>query len=133
MSDRAVLIVDDNVVNLELYRELMGLTEYEAVIVDRADAVMPAALVHRPGLVLLDLTLPNSSGLAVAAQLKAAAETAPIPIIAVTAVQRDGLAAELERAGFLGLMAKPCGVDTFLAAVEWGMDAGTGRPFRVFG
>lgn len=132
MSQRAVLIVDDNVVNLELYRELMGLTDYEAVVVDRADAVLGAAQAHRPGLVLLDLTLPNSSGFAVAAQLKAAPETAAIPIIALTAVQRDGLAVELETAGFQGLVPKPCGVETFLDAVTWAMEATEGAGFKIF-
>jgi CheY-like chemotaxis protein len=132
MSRRAVLIVDDNVVNLELYCELMGLTEYEPVVVDRADAVLAAALAHRPGLVLLDLTLPNSSGFVVAAQLKAEAATAAIPIIALTAMQRDGLVRDLEAAGFLGLVPKPCGVETFLEAVAWAMDLGGTTGFRVF-
>lgn len=132
MSQRAVLIVDDNVVNLELYRELMGLTDYHPVVVDRADAVMQAALSHRPELVLLDLTLPNSSGFTVAAELKAAAATAGIPIIALTAVQRDGLAAELEKAGFVALVPKPCGVETFLDAITWAMEADEVAGFRVF-
>lgn len=132
MSRRAVLIVDDNVVNLELYCELMGLTEYEPVAIDRADAVLAAALAHRPGLVLLDLTLPNSSGFMVAAQLKADAATAAIPIIALTAMQRDSLAADLAAAGFHGLVSKPCGVETFLEAIGWAMEQGGSPGFRVF-
>lgn len=132
MPERAVLIVDDNPVNLELYCELMGLTAYRAVVAERAEMALEAALTHRPGLVLLDLTLANSSGFAVAAQLKARAETAAIPLIALTAVQRDGLAAELAAAGFSGLIPKPCGVDTFLEAIAWAMEGGMPAGFRVF-
>lgn len=131
MPDRAVLIVDDNDVNLELYHELMALTDYAAVGVNNADAVLPAALEHRPGLILLDLTLPNSSGFAVAKILKAHPETRTVPVVALTAVQRDGLADELAAAGFIGLVSKPCGVETFLDAVTWGME-GAASAFRVF-
>ncbi|MBC7906953.1 MAG: response regulator [Rhodospirillaceae bacterium] len=131
MSQRTVLIVDDNVVNLELYAELLGLTDYRAEMVDEAKAVLPAAIKCKPGLVLLDLTLPNSSGFEVARGLKAAPETRDIPIIALTAMQRDGLVAELQKSGFIGLVSKPCGVDTFLDAVTWAME-GCNLPFRTF-
>jgi len=132
MSHRTVLIVDDNVVNLELYSELVGLTDYHPELVDRADAVLAAARAYEPGVVLLDLTLPNSSGFVVAAQLKADAATAHIPIIALTAVQRESLCDELRAAGFLGLITKPCGVETFLDALTWAME-GQGLQFKVFG
>jgi two-component system, cell cycle response regulator DivK len=131
MSQRTVLIVDDNVVNLELYAELLGLTDYRAELVEEAKAVLPTAIQCQPGLVLLDLTLSNSSGFEVARGLKAAPETRHIPLIALTAVQRDGLVAELKASGFVGLVSKPCGVDTFLDAVTWGME-GHGLPFRTF-
>ena len=131
MSQRTVLIVDDNVVNLELYAELLGLTDYRAEMVDEAKAVLPAAIKCKPGLVLLDLTLPNSSGFEVARGLKAVPETRDIPIIALTAVQHDGLVMELQKSGFIGLVSKPCGVDTFLDAVTWAME-GFNLPFRTF-
>lgn len=132
MTARTVLIVDDNVVNLELYAELMDLTEYRAVLVEEADAVLPAARQEAPGLVLLDLTLPKSSGFEVAAELKSDPATAGIPIIAVTAALRDRLVEDLRQAGFIGLLPKPCGVDTFLDAVAWGMEE-AGVEFRLFG
>ncbi|MBF0325780.1 MAG: response regulator [Alphaproteobacteria bacterium] len=131
MKVPAVLIVDDNPVNLELYGELLDMTDYRAVLVARADQVVPTALAERPGLILLDLNLPGSSGQLVASDLKSCPELAPVPILALTAIRREGLADALERAGFAGLVSKPCGVETFLAAVQWGM-AGAGE-FRVFG
>jgi CheY-like chemotaxis protein len=132
VSQRTVLIVDDNPVNLELYAELVGLTDYQARLVDRAEEVLAAARAAAPSLILLDLTLPNSSGFDVAAKLKAEPATAGVPIIALTAVQRDSLHAELQRAGFVGLISKPCGVETFLDALTWGME-GEVDGFRVFG
>ncbi len=132
MSQRTVLIVDDNVVNLELYSELVGLTDYQAKLVDRAEDALPVARGASPGLILLDLTLPNSSGFEVAAQLKAEPATAGVPIIALTAVQRDSLIRELQAAGFVGLISKPCGVETFLDALTWAME-GEIQGFRVFG
>lgn len=131
MSDRIVLIVDDNVVNLELYAELVGLTDYRAQMVERAEVVLPAAKEHRPELILLDLTMPGLSGLELARLLKADGETCAIPLIALTAVQRDNLVNELVAAGFAGLIPKPCGVNTFLEALDWAMD-GAQPGFRVF-
>jgi two-component system cell cycle response regulator DivK len=132
MSRPAVLIVDDNAVNLELYSELMEMTECRAVLVDRADMVVDAALRGTPSLILLDINLPGSSGQAVAAQLRAQSDLAAVPIIALTAIRHESLAIDLRRAGFSGLIAKPCGVGTFLAAVAWGLK-GASAEFKVFG
>jgi CheY-like chemotaxis protein len=131
MSVQAVLIVDDNAVNLELYGELLDMTDYRSVLVGQAGLAVPTALAERPGLIMLDLNLPGSSGQLVAQEMKARPELAEVPILALTAIRREGLAGALEQAGFAGLVSKPCGVETFLAAVEWGM-AGAGG-FRVFG
>jgi CheY-like chemotaxis protein len=131
MSHPAVLIVDDNVVNLELYGELLDMTGYRAVLVDRADTVVETALRERPALIFLDLHLPGQSGQAVAASLLAQPVLAGTPIVALTAVRRDGLADHLRSLGFCGLVSKPCGVETFLAAVEWGLRR-QDREFRTF-
>lgn len=128
-----VMIVDDNVVNLELYGELMELTGHRAVLLDAAELVLERARQERPGLVLLDLTLPNSSGFVVIEALRADPATADIPVIAVTAALRERLVADLEAAGFVGLVPKPCGVETFLDAVDWGMAYQPGAGFRQFG
>jgi CheY-like chemotaxis protein len=131
MSHPAVLIVDDNVVNLELYGELLDMTGYRAVLVDRADTVVETALRERPALIFLDLHLPGQSGQAVAASLLAQPVLAGTPIVALTAVRRDGLADDLRSLGFCGLVSKPCGVETFLASVEWGLRRQDGE-FRTF-
>jgi two-component system cell cycle response regulator DivK len=131
MSVPAVLIVDDNSVNLELYGELLDMTDYRSVLVGQAGLVVPTALAERPSVIMLDLILPGSSGQLVAQELKSRPELAATPILALTAIRREGLADALEKAGFAGLVSKPCGVETFLAAVEWGMSGAGG--FRVFG
>lgn len=131
MNNGTVLIVDDNEVNLELYRELMSLTSWPAETLMAARDVLPRVVADPPGLVLLDLTLPDGNGIDVARTLKADARTQDVVILALTAVRQDRLEDRLQAAGFAGLVRKPCGVEAFLEAVEWGVNGAPGG-FRVF-
>ncbi len=118
MSAQTVLIVEDNPINVELYLAVLENTEYQAVAVDRAALVMETVLACQPTLILLDLTLPDGSGIAVATQLKSNPATSTIPLVALTALRREGLEDELQRAGFTGLMQKPCGVQDLLQTLK---------------
>lgn len=131
MNNGTVLIVDDNEVNLELYRELMSLTSWPAETLMAARDVLPRVVADPPSLVLLDLTLPDGNGIDVARTLKADQRTQDLVILALTAVRQDRLEDRLQAAGFAGLVRKPCGVEAFLEAVEWGVNGAPGG-FRVF-
>jgi len=131
MTGGAVLIIDDNPVNLELYSELLEMTPYSAVLVSDPERAVQTAQDSKPALILLDLNMPQITGQELARLLRGEPSLKTIPILALTAIRKQGLQAELQAAGFDGLITKPCGIDTFVAAVEWGMtNASSG--FRVF-
>lgn len=129
-----MLIIDDNAANRELYVDLLEMTSFTAFALDSGDQAVALVQELCPGLVLLDIQLPGRDGFAVAADIRAAATSAhPAPtILALTASSLPGLAERLEAAGFAGLVSKPCGLDTFIEAVEWAIAAAEKPKFRVF-
>jgi len=118
-----VLVVDDDSRNRKLVRDVLrraGLGTLEAADGEEAIALARA---HAPDLVLMDLRLPDLDGTEALRRLKADPATAPIPVVALTAVA--GARAALLEAGFAGYVEKPIDVLTLpaevrrLSAVRW--------------
>jgi CheY-like chemotaxis protein len=80
-----LLLVEDNEMIREMLSERLARKGFQVFLaVDGAQGI-EAARSERPDLILLDMSLPVIDGWQVAKQLKAAAETQAIPIIALTA------------------------------------------------
>ena len=107
-----VLIVDDNVKNLKLARDVLrsaGLRTLEAAT--GAEAIALAGE-HVPDVVLLDLGLPDMDGTNVVRELRSRDRTARLPLVALTA--RSNLDADwLAAVGFTGAIEKPITVADF--------------------
>jgi CheY-like chemotaxis protein len=131
VTQRIVLVVDDNAANRDLYSDLLEMTQFTAIALDGGDQALAMTRLHRPGLVLMDINLPGRSGLEVAAEIIAALGAEAPPILALTASCLPDLIDRLQAVGFVGLVSKPCGVATFLEAVTWGMGE-QAVPFRIF-
>jgi two-component system cell cycle response regulator DivK len=93
-----VLIVEDNDLNLKLLQDFLEYQKYLVYVAREGQAAIEIVHQQRPDLVLLDMQLPVISGIEVLRRLKQNPETAPIPIIAVTA-----FAMREDRANFLAL------------------------------
>ena len=85
---------------------------------DSGAAVLELARTHRPDLVLMDIQLPDVSGLDAVRQLKADPETQEIPVIAVTAFAMAGDERRALDSGCDGYIAKPIMLREFLATIE---------------
>lgn len=131
MTQRSVLVVDDNAANRDLYCDLLEMTPFKVIALESGDQAVAVSRHHRPGLVLMDINLPGRSGLDVAAEIIAELGAEAPPILALTASCLPDLVDRLRAGGFIGLVAKPCGVNTFLEAVTWGM-GDQAKPFRMF-
>ncbi len=115
MSDELVLVVDDDpdirdIVEL-LLTEILDLDVCLAA--DGESALVLARRLH-PALVLLDVDLPDLSGLEVARRLKANAATRDVPLIALTGRERG----EVVQAGFDGYVGKPFRPERLLTEVS---------------
>ena len=85
MSGR-VLVVDDVATNRLLLRAKLSSAYYDVVVAENGTQALELARSEQPDMVMLDVMMPDMDGFAVCAALKAAAETAHIPVIMVTAL-----------------------------------------------
>ncbi|WP_295450678.1 HD domain-containing phosphohydrolase [uncultured Thiodictyon sp.] len=95
MTIRPILCVDDEPANLALLRETLK-TDYSLVFARSGADCLRVVDKHQPALILLDVQLPDLDGYAVCRRLKAAPDTADIPVIFVTGQTRE----QDEQAGF---------------------------------
>jgi two-component system cell cycle response regulator DivK len=103
---------------MKLFNDLLeahGYTTLQAL--DGLEALR-IAREHRPDLILMDIQLPEVSGLEITKRLKADEELCGIPIVAVTAFAMKGDEEKIRQAGCDGYIAKPISIAGFVKAVE---------------
>jgi two-component system, cell cycle response regulator DivK len=110
MKRDAILIVDDNPVNMKLIRVLLAREGYEVRTASDATEALIALNEFRPGLILMDIQLPGIDGLELTRRLKAAPATRDIPILGLTAYAMKGDEERILAAGCDGYIPKP--IDT---------------------
>ena len=115
---RKVLIVEDNVLNMKLFNDLLEAHGYTTLQARDGLEALRIARLHRPDLILMDIQLPEVSGLDVTKRLKADKELRGIPVVAVTAFAMQGDEEKIRQAGCDGYMTKPISIAVFMQAVE---------------
>ncbi|WP_174801696.1 response regulator [Martelella limonii] len=115
---KQVLIVEDNDLNMKLFRDLVEASGYEAVESRTGADAVELARRYRPGLILMDIQLPERSGIDIARSLKADSELAKIPIIAITAFAMRGDEERIRDAGCDAYLSKPVSVPHFIKTVK---------------
>ena len=119
---KTVLIVEDNELNRKLFVDVLEANGYATIGTDNAAEAMRLARAHRPDLILLDIQLPEISGLEVTKWLKADEALAPIPVIAVTALAMKGDEAMVRAGGCDDYISKPISVAGYIATVRRHLD-----------
>ena len=115
---RKILIVEDNILNMKLFHDVLVAHGYETLQSrDGAEAVVLARR-HRPDLILMDIQLPEMSGMQVTKLLKADEELRMIPVVAVTAFAMKGDEQKIREGGCEGYIAKPISIANFLQTIE---------------
>jgi two-component system, cell cycle response regulator DivK len=112
-----VLIVEDNFTNMQLAVLLLESAGHTVLTATDAEAGMAVARDEQPHLILMDIQLPGMDGLEATAQLKRAAATHAIPVIALTALAMKGDEERIRAAGCDAYIAKPMRYRDLLAAV----------------
>ena len=118
MSAGAVLIVEDNEKNMKLLRDLLRAKGYSTLEATSAAEAVELAVEDSPGLVLMDIRLPDADGVETLGRLRADPRTASIPVLAVTAQAMHGDHERFLAAGFDGYIPKPVDVAALLGAVQ---------------
>lgn len=117
-SAKKILIVEDNELNMKLFHDLLDVNGYDTVQTRNGLDVLDLARTHRPDLILMDIQLPEVSGLDVTRWLKDDADLARIPVIAVTAFAMKGDEERIRMGGCEAYISKPISVVTFLETVR---------------
>lgn len=117
MADR-IMIVEDNELNMKLFNDLLRAHGFETIQTNDGVTAMMLARQEKPDLILMDIQLPEVSGLEVAKWLKADDGLCRIPIIAVTAFAMKGDEERIRRGGCEDYIAKPIKVAHFIETVR---------------
>jgi two-component system cell cycle response regulator DivK len=115
---KTVLIVEDNDLNMKLFHDLLEANGYGTLQTKDGLEAMKLAREHRPDLILMDIQLPEISGLEVTKWLKEDPDLRAIPIIAVTAFAMKGDEEKIRQGGCEAYIAKPISVSQFLETVQ---------------
>lgn len=115
---KTVLIVEDNELNMKLFCDLLGAHGFRTVQTRSGLDAMSLARQHRPDVILMDIQLPELSGLEVTKWLKDDDDLCTIPVIAVTAFAMKGDEDRIRAGGCQAYISKPISVVTFLDTVR---------------
>jgi len=113
-----LLLVEDNPSNLELFIDILSITNYEYVTASNGLEALEIAKNERPDLILLDIQLPGMDGLLVVSKLREMEETKNAKIIALTAHAMKGDKDIFISKGFDDYISKPITVKLFLSKID---------------
>lgn len=115
---KTVLIVEDNELNMKLFHDLLEAHGYQTIQTRNGIEALDLARTHRPNLILMDIQLPEVSGLEVTKWLKEDDELRAIPVIAVTAFAMKGDEERIRQGGCEAYISKPISVMHFLDTIR---------------
>ena len=115
---KTVLIVEDNELNMKLFHDLLEAHGYNILQTRDGMEALKIARDKRPDLILMDIQLPEVSGLEVTKWIKEDDRLKAIPVIAVTAFAMKGDEEKIREGGCEAYIAKPISVQNFLETVQ---------------
>jgi len=115
---KTVLIVEDNELNMKLFHDLLEAHGYLTIETRSGVNAVELARKHRPSLILMDIQLPEVSGLEVTKWLKDDPELRSIPVVAVTAFAMKGDEERIRQGGCEAYISKPISVVGFIEKIR---------------
>ena len=115
---KKVLIVEDNELNMKLFNDLLVAHGYETIQTRNGVEAVDLARKNKPHLILMDIQLPEVSGLQVTQWIKDDEELRSIPVIAITAFAMKGDEEKILQGGCEAYLSKPISVVKFLETVR---------------
>ncbi|MDA7787705.1 response regulator [Sphingomonadaceae bacterium] len=113
-----IVVVEDNDLNRKLFCDVLRSGGFEVEPVADGELALNAARAFAPDLVIMDINLPNISGIDLIAQMRADNSLADVPVLAVTAYAGKGDEERIRDAGASDYLAKPVSIGPFMRAVK---------------
>jgi two-component system cell cycle response regulator DivK len=114
---KKILIVEDNELNMKLFNDLLETSGYETRQTREGLKAISIAKKFLPDLILMDIQLPEVSGLEVAKWIKDDDSLSNIPIVAITAFAMKGDQERILDGGCEAYLSKPISISTFLDTI----------------
>ena len=118
VTAKTILIVEDNELNMKLFNDLLEAHGYRVVQTRDGMSALELARQHKPDLILMDIQLPEISGIEVTKWLKEDDTLKAIPVIAVTAFAMKGDEQKIREGGCEAYISKPISVMSFLQTID---------------
>jgi two-component system, cell cycle response regulator DivK len=115
---KTVLVVEDNELNMKLFNDLLEAHGYGVIQTRDGLSALDLAREHMPDLILMDIQLPEVSGIEVTKWLKEDDQLRSIPVIAVTAFAMKGDEQKIREGGCEAYVSKPISVIGFLKTID---------------
>jgi two-component system cell cycle response regulator DivK len=115
---KTILVIEDNAMNMKLFCDVLEGLGQASIGAPNGKTGLALAEQHRPDLILLDIQLPDISGLEVAQTLKANPALKHIPVIAVTASVMRGDEERIRASGCDLYVRKPIQVAEFMTVIR---------------
>jgi two-component system cell cycle response regulator DivK len=115
---KTVLIVEDNELNMKLFNDLLEAQGYRVLQTRDGLSALDIARANLPDLILMDIQLPEVSGIEVTKWLKEDDRLRHIPVIAVTAFAMKGDEEKIREGGCEAYISKPISVVSFLQTID---------------
>jgi len=119
---KTVLIVEDNELNMKLFHDLLEAHGYATLQSRHGREAFEVVRTRRPDLVVMDIQLPEVSGLEVTQWIKNDPELKHIPVVAVTAFAMKGDEERIRAGGCEAYLSKPISVAKFLETIRSFLD-----------
>lgn len=113
-----IMIVEDNELNMKLFNDLLEAHGYQTVTTREGTKALDLARSEMPNLILMDIQLPEISGLDITKALKAEDDLKHIPVVAVTAFAMKGDEDKIRECGCEGYVSKPISIVTFIETIR---------------
>ena len=115
---KTVLVVEDNELNMRLFCDLLDAFGFQTLQCRDGAKAVELTRKHKPDLIIMDIQLPEVSGLDITRWLKDDDKVSHIPVLAVTAFAMRADEQRVREAGCEGYLSKPIQIATFIKAVE---------------
>jgi two-component system cell cycle response regulator DivK len=115
---KTVMIVEDNDLNMKLFNDLLRANGYDTLPMRNGHEALETLKGAKPDLIIMDIQLPEISGLEVTRIIKQDERLRDIPVIAVTAFAMKGDEERIRQGGCEGYLSKPISVATFVETVR---------------
>ena len=115
---KRVLLVEDNETNMYLARFILEQHGYEVIEARTGAQAIELAVKEKPDMIIMDVQLPDFSGLEATKRIRTSEIGAKVPIIAFTSYAMPGDKEKSLAAGCTGYIEKPINPDTFMTELE---------------